>query len=141
MKKIILISIILLSAIKIFALPKETITIENRTDVDIQYVFVNGETDLEYKDALGAITYTLLPGQKATWPPSHSVELFSEIKATTVDMKVWERSLPLFLQYITKLNLNGACNVIIDKIDRSKIFGQVLYSISPMCREEIPREE
>lgn len=124
----------------IFALTKGNITIENRTDVDIQYVFVNGETDLEYKDALGTITYNLEPGQKDVWPPSHSVELFNEIQANKVDMRVWEKSLPLFLQNITNLNLNGACTVIIDKIDRSRVFGQVLYSISPMCRKSLPDE-
>ena len=121
-----------------YAISKGTITIENRTNVDVQYVFVNGETDLEYKDASGTITYNLPPGAKAIWPPANSVKLFEEINANTVDMRVWERSLPLFLQNITRLNLNGACTVFIDKIDRNKVFGQVQYSLSPMCHQSIP---
>ncbi|MEE3002899.1 MAG: hypothetical protein VX335_00960 [Pseudomonadota bacterium] len=124
----------------VYALPKHTITIINKTETDVQYVFVNNETDLEYKDAMGTITYTLLPGQEAVWPPAHSVQLFDEIHSNTVDLKIWERNLPLLLENINMLKLNGGCTVIIDKIDRSKVFGQVLYTLSPYCHKDIPKD-
>ena len=81
---------------------KHSIRIINKTDVDIQYVVVNNMTDIEYKDAMGTITYTLKPGEQNMWPPAHSVETFADIDSTTVDMRIWERNLPLLLQNITQ---------------------------------------
>ena len=120
------------------ALTNHSIQIVNKTNVDVQYVVVNNKTDIEYKDAMGAITYTLKPGEINTWPPSHSVELFSDIDAESVDMRIWERNLPLLLQYITQLNINDGCAVIANKVDRSRIFGQLEYDLTPYCHIPLP---
>ena len=122
------------------ALPKHSISIINHTDIDVSYVAVNNQPDLEYKDADGTITYTLKPGEQAIWPPANSVKIFEEINSNTIDMRIWERNLPLLLQTLNRLSLNDGCAIILDKVDRSKIFGQLQYTLTPYCHEEIPSE-
>ena len=95
-------------------------------------------TDIEYKDGRGTITYTLKPGAQNRWPPAHSVETFTDIAADTVDMRIWERNLPLLLQNITQLNINDGCAVIANKVDRSRIFGQLEYDLTPYCQSTLP---
>ncbi|MBT4884580.1 MAG: hypothetical protein HON55_00330 [Legionellales bacterium] len=130
----------IISAVNVNALPKHSISIINHTDIDVNYVAVNNKTDLEYKDAEGVITYTLKPGEQAIWPPAHSVKIFDEIDSNTIDMRIWERNLPLLLQTLNSLSLNDGCAVILDNVDRSKIFGQLQYTLTPYCREEIPND-
>ena len=137
-KKIVYGAIIAFLSTSIYALPKHSIRIINKTDVDIQYVVVNNMTDIEYKDAMGTITYTLKPGQQNMWPPAHSAETFADIEADTVDMRIWERNLPLLLQNITQLNINDGCAVIANKVDRSRIFGQLEYDLTPYCHSTLP---
>ena len=120
------------------ALPKHRIIIENQTDVATQFVAVDNKTDIEYRDAQGVTTYTLQPGESTMWPPAHSVDWFNEIDADSINIRLWEKKLPGIIQTIGSLRLNDGCVVVLDKVDRSSIFGQIEYSLSPYCHEIVP---
>ena len=121
-----------------YALPKHSIIVDNQTDVATQFVAVDNKTDIEYRDVHGVTTYTLQPGESAKWPPADSVEWFSEIDASSISLRIWEKKLPGLIQSIGGLRLNDGCVVIFDKVDRSSIFGQIEYSLSPYCHEMVP---
>lgn len=138
MTRLLVTMMVAIFSVSINALPKHTIIIQNQTDVAAQFVAVDNKTDIEYRDAEGVTTYTLDPGQSAAWPPAHSVEWFNEIDADSINLRVWEKKLPGIIQTISSLQLNDGCVVVLDKIDRSSIFGQLEYTLSPYCHEKIP---
>jgi hypothetical protein len=121
-----------------YALPKHRIIIDNQTDVATQFVAVDNKTDIEYRDIHGVTTYTLQPGESSMWPPADSVDWFNEIDADSINLRIWEKKLPGLIQSIGSLRLNDGCVVVLDKVDRSSIFGQIEYSLSPYCHEIIP---
>ena len=121
-----------------YALPKHSIIIDNQTDVAAQFVAIDNKTDIESRDVHGVTTYTLQPGESAMWPPADSVEWFNEIDANSISLRIWEKKLPGLIQSIGSLRLNDGCVVILDKVDRSSIFGQIEYSLSPYCHEMVP---
>lgn len=137
-QKITIVALLFLLNTAIYALPKHSIIIDNQTDVATQFVAVDNKTDIEYTDVHGVTTYTLQPGESTIWPPTDSIKWFNEIHTSSINLRIWEKKLPGLIQSIGSLLLNDGCVVILDRVDRSSIFGQIEYSLSPYCHEAVP---